>query len=155
MKILMICLGNICRSPLAEGILRHLVVEKDLDWDVQSAGTSGFHEGDRPHSESIAVAKKHSIDISYQRSAKLTKKDIGTYDLLIVMDQQNYNNTLDLCTTPEDRSKVKMLLNYTYPEQNRAVPDPYYEGGFDRVYDMIYEACEALIETENQLNFPY
>ena len=150
MKILMICLGNICRSPLAEGILRQLVVEEKLDWDVQSAGTSGFHEGDRPHTESIAVAKKHGIDLSYQRSAKLTKKDISAYDLLIVMDQQNYNNTLELCETSADRSKVKLLLNYSHPNENRAVPDPYYEGGFDRVYALIYKACVALIEAESR-----
>jgi len=149
MKILMICLGNICRSPLAEGILRHLIEERGLDWYVQSAGTSGFHKGDSPHRDSIEVAKKNGIDITSQRSAQLTSDDISMYDLLIVMDQQNFNNTLDLCDSDDEKSKVKMLLNYSYPGENRAVPDPYYQGGFDKVYEMIYKACVALIKTEN------
>ncbi len=149
MKILMICLGNICRSPIAEGILRNLVEEKGLDWYVQSAGTSGFHQGEKPHAESIAVSAQHNIDITTQRSQQLSKMHIDQYDLLIVMDQQNYKNTLHLCSTPEQKAKVKMLLNYSYPNENRAVPDPYYEGGFENVFHMIKEACEALIEQES------
>ena len=144
----MICLGNICRSPIAEGVMRKLIDEKGLDWYVQSVGTSGFHQGEKPHAESIAVSAANGIDITNQRSQKLNKIHLETFDLLIVMDQQNYNNTIRLCSSPQQESKVKMLLNYSYEGENRAVPDPYYEGGFENVFNMIKEACEALIEKE-------
>ncbi len=149
MKILMICLGNICRSPIAEGVMSKLIDEKGLDWYVQSAGTSGFHQGDLPHTESIAVSAQHGINIKNQRSQQLMSNHIKEYDLLIVMDQQNYNNTLKLCSTDFERSKVKMLLNYSFPNENRAVPDPYYEGGFENVFSMIEKACIALIKAES------
>lgn len=149
MKILMICLGNICRSPIAEGVMQKLIKEKGLDWYVQSAGTSGFHKGSRPHNDSIAVSRENNIDITSQRSQQLTKMHLDTYDLLIVMDQQNYNNTINLCSSEEQRAKVKMLLNYSFPDENRAVPDPYYEGGFEKVFRMIEDACKELVNQES------
>ncbi len=148
MKIVMICLGNICRSPIAEGVMKKLIRQHQLDWEVYSAGTSGFHNGEKPHTESISVSAKHEIDITHQRSQQVDKSDIETADLLVVMDQQNHQNVLKLCSTKEQKAKVKLLLNYSYPGENRAVPDPYYEGGFDRVFDMIYQACEDLIDKE-------
>lgn len=144
MKVLMVCLGNICRSPLAHGILEKMAIEKGLNWDVDSCGTSGFHNGELPDTRSIEVAKANGLDITTQRSRQLTKTDTEEFDLIIAMDQSNYNN---ICrkAEPINHNKVKMLLNYSYPGENRKVPDPYYEGGFDSVYDMIYEACAKLI----------
>jgi len=146
MKILMVCLGNICRSPLAEGILQHMIDSKRLDWKVDSAGTAGYHEGELPDSRSIKVARENGIDITDQRSRKLTKVDFSTYNLILAMDASNYNNILSL--KPNDsNAMVKMLLNYSHPGQNRQVPDPYYGGGFESVYDMISEACEKVISS--------
>ena len=147
MKVLMICLGNICRSPLAHGILEAIIEEKKLDWTVDSCGTSGFHNGEAPDSRSVAVASSHNLDISRQQSRKLVKADIENFDLLIAMDSSNFQNIKALAN--EDQyAKIKLLLNYTYPDQNRAVPDPYYEGGFESVYQMIYKACHDLVEQE-------
>jgi protein-tyrosine phosphatase len=147
MKILMICLGNICRSPLAHGIMQKMVESKGLDWSVDSCGTSGFHDGELPDSRSIEVARKHDLDITYQRSRRLTVEDTREYDLLIAMDQSNYNNIKALAAE-EHHHKIKLLLNYSHPGENRRVPDPYYEGGFDLVYDMIYDACEQIIQKQ-------
>ncbi|MFK7980185.1 MAG: low molecular weight protein-tyrosine-phosphatase, partial [Saprospiraceae bacterium] len=130
MKILMVCLGNICRSPLAEGILLTKIKERNLPWEVDSAGTSGWHQGELPDRRSIAVAKAHNIDLTYQRSRQFIKADFEQFDLILAMDSSNYSNILRLATTEMQKSKVKLILNYAYPNENRAVPDPYYEGGF-------------------------
>ena len=141
----MVCLGNICRSPLAEGILKHLVKEQGLDWEINSSGTSGFHNGEKPHEGSISIAKQHGIDITDQRSAKFEAKDFDYYDLILAMDASNYNNILALSISDEQKEKVKLLLNYSKPGMNQAVPDPYYVGGFDIVYDLILTACQEVI----------
>ena len=146
MKILMVCLGNICRSPLAEGVMQYLIDEHNLNWHVDSAGTSGWHNGELPDKRSIEVANNHGIDITNQRSRKITKQDLESFDLVVAMDASNYNNILMLATNDEERSKVKMLLNYSVPRQNRQVPDPYYDGGFEKVYSMIYDACESILQ---------
>ena len=146
MKILMVCLGNICRSPLAEGILLTKIKERNLPWIVDSAGTSGWHQGELPDPRSIAVAKAHNIDLTYQRSRQFTKADLEQFDLILAMDSSNYSNILKLATTEIQKSKVKLILNYVYPNENRAVPDPYYEGGFEQVYQMLAAACEKIIE---------
>ncbi len=140
-KILMVCLGNICRSPLAEGIL----VSK-LDppkFMVDSAGTAGYHVGELPDRRSIATAKLHGLDITYQRSRKFVRNDFQTFDFIFAMDQSNYDNILRLAETSEDRSKVHMILNQISPNSNAEVPDPYYGGdqGFENVYQMLDEAC--------------
>ena len=143
MKILMVCLGNICRSPLAEGILQSKVNDSVV---VDSAGTSGFHQGELPDSRSIAVAKKYGIDITNQRSRKFTASDFKEFDLIYAMDVSNYQDILSLASTEEDRGRVKMILNESYPNENRNVPDPYYGGdmGFENVYAMLDEACEII-----------
>ena len=146
MNVLAVCLGNICRSPLAEGILAAKVNEANLDWHVDSAGTSGWHDGEKADRRSIAVAKERGIDIEYQRSRKFIVEDFDRFDLILVMDSSNYQNVTNLARNESDREKVKILLNYTYPGQNRAVPDPYYEGGFGHVYDLIDAACTKIIE---------
>jgi len=146
MKVLMVCLGNICRSPLAHGIMDHLIADYDLSWTVDSAGTAGYHEGELPDERSIAEAQRHGLDITDQRSRKLTVDDFYSFDLIIAMDAQNYQNIIRL--KPSDsNTKVEMMLNYSFPNENRQVPDPYYDGGFDLVYKMLYKACESLINS--------
>jgi len=146
MKILMVCLGNICRSPLAEGILLQKINERKLPWEVDSAGTSGWHQGELPDSRSIEVAKAHGIDLTYQRSRQFKAADLDRFDLVLAMDSSNYSNILKLTTTDAQKTKVKLILNYLYPNENRAVPDPYYEGGFEKIHQMIAAACEKIVE---------
>jgi len=145
MKILMVCLGNICRSPLAEGILKQKVKKKELTWQIDSAGTSGWHIGELPDSRSISTAKQHGIDISDQRSRQLKASDLQEFDLILAMDTSNYNDILRLANK-EQRDKVKMILNFAYPGENRAVPDPYYNDGFEQVYQLLDTACDQLIQ---------
>ena len=146
MKILMICLGNICRSPLAEGILKRKIEEYALDWEVDSAGTSGYHEGELPDSRSIAVAIAHGLDIRDQRSRQITKRDLEVYDWLLVMDSSNYTNVQKMCTTPAQKDKIKLIMNFVAPARNTPVPDPYWEqDGFEQVYQMLDKACEAFV----------
>lgn len=146
LKILMVCLGNICRSPLAEGILKHKVQERNLNWQVDSAGTSGFHAGEKPDRRSIAEAKKHQIDISQQRSRQFRCWDFETYDLIYVMDTSNLQDVLSMANSEEEKAKVILIMNELEPEANINVPDPYYgEYGFENVYNMLDKACEAIV----------
>lgn len=147
MKILMVCLGNICRSPLAEGILRQKISEHNLDWEVNSAGTGYWHVGNPPDERSIAVAKKYGIDIQDQRAEKLKPKDLQYYDLIFAMDASNYRNILSFATSDEEREKVDLIMNLADPGMNQKVPDPYYNNdGFEEVYQMLDRACKGLIQ---------
>jgi len=148
MKILMVCLGNICRSPLAEGILQNKSNSLGLNWTVESAGTIATHEGELPDPRSIEVAEGHKIDITNQRSQPFKKSDFKTYDVIYAMDESNFNDVVAQATTKEDESKVKIILNELYPNENRSVPDPYYGGdeGFEKVYQMLDKACAVIIE---------
>lgn len=147
MKILMVCLGNICRSPLAEGILRQKIKENNLDWQVDSAGTGYWHVGELPDERSIAVAKAHGIDISYQRARQLRPEDLQEYDLIFTMDASNYRNTIAFATSNTDKEKVDMIMNLVRPGGNQKVPDPYYNSdGFEEVFQMLDGACQKLIE---------
>jgi len=148
----MVCLGNICRSPIAEGILDKMAGEKGLNWTIESAGTSGFHNGEKPDSRSIEVADRHGIDISKQRSRKFMQEDFKVFDLILVMDAQNYQNVKALSSNPKDTEKVNLILNYTFPNQNRGVPDPYYEGGFDYVFELLQEACDKVLKSLTNLD---
>ncbi|MEM6719093.1 MAG: low molecular weight protein-tyrosine-phosphatase [Bacteroidota bacterium] len=145
-KILMVCLGNICRSPLAEGILASKL--DPTKFMVDSAGTSGYHDGELPDRRSIKTAKAHGIDITYQRSRKFVKNDFQTFDFIFAMDQSNYDNIIRLAENQEDRAKVHMILNQISPNSNAEVPDPYYGGdqGFENVYQMLDEACSIFAE---------
>ncbi len=149
-KILMVCLGNICRSPLAEGILQNKLHIKDFD--VDSAGTSGYHIGSKPDSRSIAVAKKYGIDISQQSCRKFETEDFEVFDLIYVMDYDNYNNIIKLATTPDQKAKVKLLLSEITIEE-KEVPDPYYDNhGFEHVFKLIDNACTVISEKLTTLN---
>ncbi|GHC54683.1 low molecular weight protein-tyrosine-phosphatase [Ulvibacter litoralis] len=144
-KVLMVCLGNICRSPLAEGILKSKVDTSKVT--VDSAGTGHWHVGNSPDPRSIAVAKQNGIDISQQRGRQFSTQDFDTFDYIFVMDNSNKANVLQLARNEGDTKKVQLLLDFIFPNENVDVPDPYYGGttGFDNVYKMIDEACEILV----------
>ncbi len=144
-KILMVCLGNICRSPLAEGILKSKLSPDTAI--VDSAGTANYHEDSEPDRRSIAVARKYGLDISNLRGRQFTVDDFDVFDLIYVMDQSNYQNVIRLARDEEDKAKVEMILNLVHPSQNFDVPDPYYGGdqGFENVYQMLDEACDIIV----------
>lgn len=139
----MVCLGNICRSPLAHGILQNKLPEDQ--YFIDSAGTSGYHNGEKPDSRSIEVARNYGIDISNQRSRKFTVSDFDKFDKIYVMDKSNYKNVITMARNSEDKAKVELILDYTNSE-NQEVPDPYYGGaeGFNNVYKLLNNACEAI-----------
>ncbi|TLF44014.1 low molecular weight protein-tyrosine-phosphatase [Maribacter aurantiacus] len=142
-KVLMVCLGNICRSPLAEGILKNKVDTSMVF--VDSAGTGGYHIGNPPDSRSIAVARKYGIDISNQICRKLTAADLEEFDVLYAMDKSNYGNIIGLSKNKEQARKVKLLLSEV-KTGDVEIPDPYYDSvdGFEKVFQMIDAACEEI-----------
>lgn len=137
-------MGNICRSPLAEGILQSKL-SADF-FEIDSAGTAGYHVGELPDKRSIAVARKYGIDITNQRSRKFAVSDFKEFDLIFAMDESNYDNIISMIDDSNDIPKVKLILNELYPSENRNVPDPYYgaDQGFENVYKMLDEACENI-----------
>lgn len=148
MKILMVCLGNICRSPLAEGILQNKVQENGLDWKIDSAGTGSWHVGQLPDPRSVQTAKEKGIDITQQRARQFKADDFSSFDLIFAMDSSNYRDILRLAPSPSDAEKVDLILNILEPGRNSNVPDPYYGGddGFEKVFQMLDKACDKLIE---------
>ena len=145
-KIVMVCLGNICRSPLAEGILASKL-PKDK-FTVDSAGTGSWHIGQSPDDRSVAVAQKNGLDISYQSGRQFSRTDFDTFDYIYVMDNSNYDNVIALAKTKEEKEKVILIMNELYPSQNKDVPDPYFgmHNGFDIVYAMLDEACDVIAQ---------
>lgn len=143
-RILMVCLGNICRSPLAEGILKSKVdISKVF---VDSAGTGHWHVGDEPDKRSVAVGRKYKIDITAQRGRQFSPKDFDDFDIIYVMDNSNKENVLALAENDSHRKKVKLILDEIFPGENVDVPDPYFGGnaGFENVFKMLDEACEQI-----------
>lgn len=140
----MVCLGNICRSPLAEGILASKL-PKDK-FHIDSAGTGNYHIGKQPDSRSIATAKKNGLDISNQKARQFSSKDFEVFDYIFVMDNSNYDNVIELAKNNEQKAKVDLILNQLFPGENVDVPDPYYglQNGFDMVYQMLDETCDIL-----------
>lgn len=143
-KILMVCLGNICRSPLAEGILASKL-PKDK-FTVDSAGTGSWHIGHKPDERSIAIAKKNKLDISEQKGRQFTTSDFETFDYIYVMDNSNYWDVVQLVDNKAQTEKVQLILNELFPNENVDVPDPYFglPNGFESVYKMLDEACDVL-----------
>ena len=143
-KILMVCLGNICRSPLAEGILASKLPKGKFT--VDSAGTGSWHIGRQPDERSIAVAKKNKINISTQKGRQFSVADLDAFDYIYVMDSSNYNDVVELAKTQDHRDKVQMILNDLFPNENVDVPDPYFglPNGFEIVYNMLDEVCEVI-----------
>lgn len=145
MNILMVCLGNICRSPLAHGILESKAPE---DWYIDSAGTSGWHEGERPDTRSIITAKGRGLNIDQQRSRPFLAEDFERFDVIFAMDSSNYTNITRLAPDEASKAKVRLIMNEAYPGENRQVPDPYTGGqrGFEDVYDMLDLAIDKFLE---------
>lgn len=147
MKILMVCLGNICRSPIAEGVLKHKVREHGLDWTIHSAGTEPYHVGEAPHRFSQKVCLAKGIDISSQRARRFTFVDFDRYDKIYAMATDVYNEIRRIGGGNADMSNVDHFLNELERGCNASVPDPWYgtEEGYHTVYDMIDKTCEAII----------
>ena len=145
-KILMVCLGNICRSPLAEGILKSKITH--LDILVDSAGTAAYHIGERPDVRSIEIANKYGIDLTSQRARQFSVNDFDEFDIIYAMDTSNYSNIISLARNEKDRDKVDLILNEINPRSFQSVPDPYYGGdnGFQNVYEMLDEACDIIVQ---------
>ena len=148
-KILMVCLGNICRSPLAEGILKSKL-PKDKFY-IDSAGTSNYHIGDLPDNRSIKIAEEFDIDITNQRGRQFSTSDFDKFDIIYAMDNSNFKNIIRLARNTEDEQKVKLIMNEIYNDQNFDVPDPYTGGieGFKNVFMMLDEACDIIAKKLN------
>ena len=145
MKVLMVCLGNICRSPLAHGIMKELAPHH---WIVDSAGTSGWHEGERPDTRSVITARKHGLDIDHQRSRPVIVDDFYEFDVIFAMDSSNYTNLMNMAPNEEAKSKVRLIMNELQPGKNIQVPDPYTGGdeGFELVYEMLDNSIRKFLE---------
>lgn len=145
----MVCLGNICRSPLAEGILKSKLFRANTV--IDSAGTGAYHIDQKPDSRSIAVAKINGVDITDQRARKFLVEDFDAFDIIYVMDNANYRDVIEMARNEDDIVKVKMILNEVFPNENLDVPDPYLGGGFGfkNVYKMLDEACEIIAKKIN------
>jgi len=147
MRILMVCLGNICRSPLAEGILQDKAFTAGLTWHIESAGTNSYHTGEPPHPLSQKVATLHGIDISQQRARRFTASDFETYDKIYALAADVMDDIQRIAGKKFDATKADLLLNELYPGENRDVPDPWYgpEPGYHEAFDLISLACDAII----------
>jgi len=143
----MVCLGNICRSPLAQGILETTSKKHNLAIYVDSAGTGNWHNGSSPDKRSIDVAKKYGIDISHQKARQFSSLDFKKFNKIYVMDNQNYKDVIRLCSSEEECNKVELILNSLDKEKRLSVPDPYYGGqdGFENIYKLLYTACEKIV----------
>lgn len=142
----MVCLGNICRSPLAEGVLKKLLTEKNIaDWKVDSAGIGGWHEGDLPDQRAIRIAKQHGIDITDQRARQIRQKDFSLFDHILVMDTENMKDALKISPL-QYAVKIRMIMDFKYPGKGIIVPDPYYTNRFEESLQLILEGCEAFLE---------
>ena len=146
MKILMVCLGNICRSPLAKGILWSK--GKHLNLEVDSAGTAAYHIGKQPDIRSIEIPNKYAIDLNQQRARQFSRADFDKFDIIYAMDTNNYAHLISLASSETERNKIRMILNEINPNSYQSVPDPYYGGdnGFQDVYNMLDKACDKIIQ---------
>ncbi|WP_224015755.1 low molecular weight protein-tyrosine-phosphatase [Ferruginibacter albus] len=154
MKILMVCLGNICRSPLAEGILQQKAKQAGLNWIIDSAGTNGYHVGEAPHPLSQKVAKQHGIDISKQRARRFMKEDFDRFDKIYALADDVLDDMKRIAKEKFDTEKTDLLMNELYPGKNMDVPDPWYgpEAGYHQVFELIEKACNKIIENYSVTN---
>lgn len=145
---MMVCLGNICRSPLAEGIMQDKIRQRQLDgWEVDSAGTGGWHAGEQPDPRSIRTARQHGIDITSQRARQFSRRDFKRFDLILAMDQSNLRDLSQLANTEDERLQLRLILEAAYPGNTREVPDPYWDdNGFEAVFQMLDDACERILD---------
>ena len=142
----MVCLGNICRSPLAQGILQSKT--KHLNVKVDSAGTASYHIGKSPDIRSIQIADQHNIDLRNQKARQFNKTDFKEFDIIYAMDNQNYDHLINLTSNNDERKKIKLILNEINPNAYESVPDPYYGGidGFKNVYNILDNACHKIMQ---------
>jgi protein-tyrosine phosphatase len=154
MKILMVCLGNICRSPMAEGILQEKAFRAGLHWQVDSAGTNGYHSCEPPHPLSQKVAHIYGVDISKQRARDFVADDFFRFDKIYAMAADVLDDMHFIAGKKFDDSKADLLLNELYPGQNRNVPDPWYgsEAGYHEVFKLIDKACDAIVRKYSMIN---
>lgn len=148
-KVLMVCLGNICRSPMAEGLLRHKIRQLNLDVETDSAGTAGYHIGSKPDNRMIETAAKFGVDISDLRARQFKSTDLDEFDYIFAMDKENQLNMQRLATNEMGKEKVRLFLEHVdYPNYNE-VPDPYYGSmkDFEFVFNMLNDATDKFIET--------
>lgn len=148
MKILMVCLGNICRSPIADGLLRSKVAQANLPVEVDSAGTSNQHVGEAPDPRMRETAKSFGVSIDDLRARHFVVADFDRFDIIYAMDQTNFNNITRLARSADDKTKVRLILNESHPGKNLEVPDPYFGGkqGFIDVYNMLDEATDSILK---------
>jgi protein-tyrosine phosphatase len=148
MRVLMVCLGNICRSPMAEGVLRHLAKNRGVDLEIDSCGTAGYHIGSPPDRRAVYTMSVHGIDISELRARQFKKADFSNFDYIVTMDVNNFDDIMTLANSDTEAGKVRLMLNYSSPHENQPVPDPYYGGdeGFENVYHLLSESCNAFLD---------
>jgi len=148
MKILMVCLGNICRSPMAEGILQNKIDNQHLNIIVESKGTAAFHLGEAPDSRAILTLRKHGIDISKHKGSQFQVSDFDAYDLILAMDKSNFTHLVSMSRNLHDKQKVLLIMDESRPGLNQTVPDPYYGSidDFEQTYTLLNEAIEHLVE---------
>ena len=146
-KVLFVCMGNICRSPTAEGIFRSIVLKQELSdfFEIDSAGTHAYHIGNPPDSRSQKTARKHGVDLSNQRARKVHESDFFYYDYIIAMDTDNIEILRSICPA-NSQSQIKLLLDYLPDSSFPSVPDPYFEGKFDEVFETVHAACTSFLE---------
>ncbi|MFO1407269.1 MAG: low molecular weight protein-tyrosine-phosphatase [Steroidobacteraceae bacterium] len=148
-RVLFVCMGNICRSPTAEGVFRKLVAERaaHLELEIDSAGTHGYHVGDPPDPRSIEAAARRGVDLTPLRARKVGARDFERFDLILAMDRLNRETLIDRCP-PEYHSRVRLFLEFAPGIDEQDVPDPYYGGpaGFEQVLDLVEEACVGLLD---------
>ena len=151
MNVLFVCTGNICRSPLAEGILRQKYSERNIPGIVDSCGFESYHTGDSPDPRAQKVARKNGIDISSHSARQFKLEDFDIFDKIFVMDSSHYNSVMRIARHENDRQKVDFIRNVIYPGQNKPVKNPYYDhhSAFDTVFDQLDEACELFAESLN------
>lgn len=154
MKILMVCLGNICRSPLAEGILQDKTFKAGLTWSIESAGTNSYHIGEPPHPLSQKVARLNGIDISKQRARRFTAADFEMYDKIYALAGDVMDDMRRIAGNKFDSTKVDLLMNELYPGKNLDVPDPWYgpEKGYHEVYELIDKICDKIVEKQSTVS---
>jgi protein-tyrosine phosphatase len=146
-SVLFVCLGNICRSPMAEGILRHKAESRGLQLRIDSAGTESIHAGESPDKRAVLTAQSHGIDISRLIARQIKQEDFDLFDTLLVADDTVYREVLSMVRNEKDKKKIDFIMNSLTPASGKGVPDPYYGGmdGFEKVYDMLDKACEAFL----------